>query len=261
MKLPAASGRGIKNHNKYLHEHDAFIGLFSKTSDPLFVEATGKAGFDFIILDSEHGLNSIREIYPLVMAAALNGIYPIVRVPKLEEISIQRIMDLGVAGIQIPQIRNKTDAELAVKYSRFHPKGLRGRCRYVRPAAFSLMEKEQYIQSQNDVTVIIQVEGVEGIKNFNAILEVEDLDIIFIGPYDLSQSMGIPGQVDHPDLLNEIEKLVNQCNDKGRFTGIFTDDIPTAMKYRELGVKYIAYSVDVGIFAQACKSAVDRFVE
>ncbi len=189
MKLPAASGRGIKNHNKYLHEHDAFIGLFSKTSDPLFVEATGKAGFDF------------------------------------------------------------------------HPKGLRGRCRYVRPAAFSLMEKEQYIQSQNDVTVIIQVEGVEGIKNFNAILEVEDLDIIFIGPYDLSQSMGIPGQVDHPDLLNEIEKLVNQCNDKGRFTGIFTDDIPTAMKYRELGVKYIAYSVDVGIFAQACKSAVDRFVE
>ena len=245
----------------YLGEKEAVFGLFSKTSDPFFVETMGKAGFDFVILDSEHGPNSVRDIYPLVMAAALNGIYPIVRVPKLEEIYIQRILDLGVAGIQIPQIRNKGDAEHAAEYSHFHPKGMRGLCRYVRPASFSLMEKEQYIKTQNDVTVIIHVEGLEGIKNFNDVLEVEGLDVIFIGPYDLSQSMGIPGQVDHPDLLNKIEKLVNQCNDKGRFTGIFTDDIATAIKYRELGVKYIAYSVDVGIFAQACKGAVDEFLK
>lgn len=259
--MPGWSVKVERKFKEYLREKEVVLGLFSKTSDPLFVEATGKAGFDFIILDAEHGPNSVRDIYPLVVAAALNGIYPVVRVPKLEDISIQKIMDLGPAGIQIPKIRNKTDVELAVKDSRFYPKGLRGLCRYVRPAAFSLMEKDQYMQSQNDVTVIIQVEGLEGIKNFNAILEVDELDVIFIGPYDLSQSMGIPGQVDHPDLLNDIEKLVNQCNDKGRFTGIFTDDIPTAMKYRELGVKYIAYSVDVGIFAQACKSAVDMFVE
>ena len=180
--------------------------------------------------------------------------YPIVRVGKLDDITIQRILDLGVAGIQIPQIQCKEDAENARRYTKFYPKGKRGLCRLVPAADCGLMDGNEYFKKQNEVAVIIHIEGIEGIKHFDEIIKVEDIDVIFIGPYDLSQSLGIPGQVDHPKLTGEIEKLVEICNYKNKHVGIYADDVATARHYKDLGVKYIAISVDVGIFARACLS-------
>jgi 4-hydroxy-2-oxoheptanedioate aldolase len=187
-------------------------------------------------------------------------VYPIVRVPKLTEIDIQRVLDLGVAGVQIPQIQCKADAEKVKEYCRFYPKGMRGLCRYVRPADYSLKDKGTYLKEQNEVTTIIHIEGVKGLNNLDEILEVDELDVIFIGPYDLSQSLGIPAQVSHPRLLTEIEKIVKKCSERGKMVGIFTDDLPTALKYKAMGIKYISYSVDVGIFSVACKEAVQKFL-
>ena len=130
------------NFNEYLETKDAVYGVFTKTNDPFFIEILGRAGFDFVILDSEHGPNDPRALYPLIMAASLNEMYPIVRVPKLTDIDIQRVMDLGVAGVQIPQIQCKEDALQVRQFTRFYPKGLRGVCRFVRPADFSLKDKK-----------------------------------------------------------------------------------------------------------------------
>ncbi len=249
------------NFKEYLEAKDAVFGVFTKTNDPFFIEILGRAGFDFVILDSEHGPNDLRALYPLIMAARLNNMYPVVRVPKLTDIDIQRVMDLGVSGVQIPQIQCKEDALNVKRYTRFHPKGLRGLCRFVRPADFSLKDKNEYFAEQNDVTTIIHIEGVEGINNLDEIIQVEDIDIIFIGPYDLSQSMGIPGEVEHPKLLVEIEKIVEKCKTYKKHIGIFTENVPLALKYKALGIKYISYSVDVGIFAEACSSIVKQLNE
>ncbi len=249
------------NFNEYLETKDAVYGVFTKTNDPFFIEILGRAGFDFVILDSEHGPNDPRALYPLIMAAGLNEMYPIVRVPKLTDIDIQRVMDLGVAGVQIPQIQCKEDALRVRQFTRFYPKGLRGVCRFVRPADFSLKDKKDYFTEQNDVTTIIHIEGVEGIHNLDDIISVEDIDIIFIGPYDLSQSLGIPGEVEHPKLLAEIEKIVKRCKAKHKHIGIFTESVPIALKYKSLGIKYISYSVDVGIFAEACSAIVKQLHE
>jgi 4-hydroxy-2-oxoheptanedioate aldolase len=249
---------GDLNFRRYLEQKDTVFGVFTKTQDPFIIEILGKAGFDFVILDNEHGPNSPRETHPLVLAAQANGIYPIVRVGSLDAIEIQRTLDLGVAGIQIPQVQSTEDAMKVNKFTKFYPKGQRGLCRFVRPADFSMKPKDSYFTEQNDVINIIHIEGKEGIENLDEILKVEGMDVIFIGPYDLSQSMGIPGQVKDPKLLEEIEKIVLKCKEKGKYVGIFTDDVEMAKKYKQLGVKYIAHSVDVGIFAQAASELIKQ---
>ena len=242
----------IKPFREYLNEKEVVYGTFAKTCDPLFIKAIGKSGFDFVILDNEHGPNSLRDTYPLILASQVTGIYPIVRVGKLSDIEIQRTLDLGVAGVQIPQIKTKEDAEHARAYSKFYPKGMRGVCRFVSAADCGFMDKDIYFQKQNEVTVIIHIEGVEGIQHIDDIIKVEDIDVIFIGPYDLSQSLGIPGEIDNPKLTREIEKLVEKCRKEQKHTGIYADDVAKAKHYKSLGIKYIAVSVDVNLLGQKC---------
>ncbi len=251
----------MKTFKEYLNEKDSVYGVFAKTSDPLIVRALGRSGFDFVILDNEHGPNSLRDTFSLVMASYLAGVYPIVRVGKLLDIDIQRTLDLGIAGIQIPQIQSGEDAQLVQKYTKFFPRGKRGVCPYVAAADCGFIESSEYFAAQNEVSVIIHIEGVEGINNFESIIAVEDIDVIFIGPYDLSQSLGIPGQVNDPKLIKEIEKLVARCREENKHVGIFTDNVETAHRYRDLGVKYIAVSVDVRIFGRACSDLVEQLNE
>lgn len=249
----------MKSFKELLDTKDTVFGVFCKTNDPFFIKVLGKSGFDFVILDNEHGPNSIRETFPLVMTAWATGMYPIVRVGKLEDIRIQRTLDLGIAGVQIPQIQSKEDAEKVRRFSKFHPKGKRGMCRYVMAADGGLVSGADYFSGQNDdVAVIIHIEGKEGIDCLDDIIAVEDIDVIFIGPYDLSQSLGIPGQVQDPRVVSAIETIVTKCKAKKKHVGIYVDDVATAKKYKDMGIKYIGISVDVNIFAKACKSMADQ---
>ena len=248
----------MANFRHCLETTDVVFGVFAKTNDPFFIEILGRTGFDFVILDNEHGPNSVRDLYPLITAAETADIYPIVRVGKLQDLEIQRALDLRPAGVQIPQIQSRADAENVRAYTRFHPRGRRGVCRFVRAADFSLMDKSEFFSSQNQTVTIIHIEGTEGIDAFDYIVTVEDIDIIFIGPYDLSQSLGVPGDVENPRVLTEIEKLVTRCQAHHKHIGIFADTPPAAQRYQQMGVKYIAYSVDVGIFAQACTDLIQQ---
>jgi 4-hydroxy-2-oxoheptanedioate aldolase len=242
----------LPTFREHLAGDEPVFGVFSKTNDPFFIEILGKSAFDFVILDREHGPNSIRELYPLVMAAWLNDLYPVVRVGSLEESEVQRVLDLGVAGIQIPHIESAADAERARRYIRFHPEGSRGVCRFVRAAEFTAMDRAAYFTAQNEVASILMIEGSSGVANAGAICQSPGHDVVFVGPYDLSQSLGIPGQVGDPRVTSLVESIVATCRASGRHAGVFVDTIAAARKYRALGVKYIAFSVDVGIFANAC---------
>jgi 4-hydroxy-2-oxoheptanedioate aldolase len=228
-------------------------GVFAKTNDPFFIEILGKAGFEFVILDGEHGPNSPRDMYPLVLASWASGLLPIVRVSTLSETNIARALDLGIAGVQVPQLGTAEQARQAAEWSRFAPKGSRGVCRFVRAADFSLRPSDEYFALANEISVIGMVEGVAGVRNLDEILEVDGIDVLFIGPYDLSHALGVIGDVENPLVLKEIEVIVAKCNARNRTVGTFVDNLASAKRYKELGVKYLAYSVDVGIFADACQ--------
>ncbi|MGA2185925.1 MAG: aldolase/citrate lyase family protein [Bryobacteraceae bacterium] len=239
--------------NKRLSNKAAIYGVFAKTNDPFFIEILGKAGFDFVVLDSEHGPNAPRDMYPLVLASWLSGLLPVVRVGTLSDTDIARALDLGVAGVQVPQLSTVEQARQAVQWSRFAPQGSRGVCRYVRAADFSLQGRAEYFEHANEIAVIGMVEGVVGIRNLDEILQVDGIDVLFIGPYDLSQALGVIGDVENPRVLKEIEMIVAKCKARNRTVGTFVDTIASAKRYKDLGVQYLAYSVDVGIFAEACR--------
>jgi len=250
----------IKNHLKRtLNEGKIAFGPFMKFTDPAAVEIMGFAGFDFVIIDAEHGPISIENAQNMIRAAESVNITPIIRVGNNEESFILRALDIGAQGIEIPQINSKSDAVRAVKSVKYSPQGERGVCRYVRAANYSSMDKFKYFKSANKETMIIaHIEGVEGINNLDEILSVSGIDVIFIGPYDLSQSLGIPGEVNHPLVIEKMKEVVLKCKQSKVAVGTFADNIKTAKSWISLGVQYMAFSVDVGILYNASKNIVNK---
>lgn len=249
----------IKNFKNKL-EHDGYVfGPFMKTCDPAFVEAAGWSGMDFAILDMEHGPVSIESMQNNIRAAQTSEILPIVRVPRLSEEMISKALDIGAAAIEIPQIATAEDARLALNYSKFYPYGYRGVCRFVRASHYSALGRECYFENSNHALIIAQLEGQEALANLDEILEVKGIDIIFIGPYDLSQSLGMPGNISHPKVIEQIHTIVNKAKEKGVITGTFCDTYEYMEMWMKAGVQYLSYSVDVGIFHHACRDLVQKF--
>ena len=248
----------IKQFREKIKNNFAF-GIFMKTIDPAFVEIAGHSGMDFIILDMEHGSASIETMQNHVRAAQLSNMLPIIRVAHLDELAILQALDIGAAGVQIPKISTVEDARLAVEYSKYHPLGKRGVCRFVRAAAYSSNPREAYFSTANENTlVIIQLEGNNSFNELDAILSVKGIDIIFIGPYDLSQSLGLTGQTSHPFVVDVMQDIVKKAQAVGCTLGTFTDSQETYNLWKNAGVRYLSYSVDVGIFYEACVSLVNQ---
>lgn len=229
-------------------------GIFSKTLDSAFVEAAGLAGLDFIILDTEHGPASLETLHNHVRAARLTAMHPVVRVKGIEAHAIGSALDAGAAGVQVPNINSAEQAREAVQAARFHPVGSRGVCRFVRAADFGDQDKASYFQEANQAVVILQVEGLEGVSNLDAILDVPGFDVLFVGPYDLSQSVGKPGEVDAPEVVTLMREIAGKAKAKDVLLGAFCDTPENAKLLRDEGFSYIAYSVDVNIFLEAIKN-------
>ena len=214
----------LNNFRKKLYNNEFVYGIFTKSQDPMFVEIQGISEYDFAILDSEHGPYSVSQQQNNIRAALLRGLLPIVRVSELSENMIGKALDIGALGVQVPQIENAKQAKKAVKYARFYPYGERGVCRFVSAADYSAKDRNEYFKSSKDLLVILQLEGVQAISNLDEILEVEGIDIIFIGPYDLSQSLGVPGDIKNPKVLNAMINIVEKAKEKNIVVGTFTDD-------------------------------------
>lgn len=237
---------------KALQEGKTVLGPFMKLSDPAVVEIFGHVGFDFVIIDLEHGPLSIETAQNMVRAAEIVGITPIIRVSENDPAQISRALDIGAQGVQIPHITTSIEANIAVKAAKFAPIGERGVCRFVRAANYSAMDRNDYFKLANDNTLVIaMIEGTVGVQNIDETIATPGIDVIFIGPYDLSQSLGLIGQVNHPKVFEELSKVTSKANAQGIAVGTFADSLESAKQYQALGIQYISYSVDVGIIYDA----------
>jgi 4-hydroxy-2-oxoheptanedioate aldolase len=161
----------IEQFGKQLSE-EAVLGPFSKTSDPAIVEMMGLAGFDFVILDMEHGPASMLTVQSLIRAAELRSVLPIVRTAEGADWQIGAVLDSGAGGVQIPHVSTAAQAATMVDHARFAPEGMRGVCRYVRAADYSSQDKFDYLKAANRALLIVQVEGSEGLANLGRIAAV-----------------------------------------------------------------------------------------
>lgn len=248
--------KDVINKFKEKLKGDGVVGIFSKTCDPGIIETMGYAGVDYVIIDLEHGPNSVQSVQNLICAAQIAGLMPIVRVKESCTSVMGEVLDIGAGGIQVPQITTRAEAEAVINRVKFSPMGERGVCRFVRAAKYSSKDRFEYFKDENEKVTILQIEGQEGIDNIDEILTIDGIDVLFIGPYDLSQSLGVAGEIDNPLVEEKMLEILEKCKEKNITVGTFVDTPQNAVKWKKLGVKYISYSVDMGIFYEAMTDIV-----
>lgn len=229
------------------------IGVFVKCPHPEMIEAIGISGLDFAIVDMEHTPLGPRELYPLVLAAERRNLQLVVRIPFKQDAYFKWCRDLNVASIQVPHVETVADVEYAVKHSYFNPVGERGLCRFVRAADFGNKDRNDYITTANKSNrLILQIEGQRGIDNINDIIAAVPAEVsLFIGPYDLSQSMGRPGDIWHRDVVNAMQTIIAKCNERNIRVGTFTDTVDGVKFWSKYGLSFIQYASDLDLFIKA----------
>ena len=235
------------------------LGFFSKTIDPAFIEVAGFSQIDFVILDMEHGRLSFRELEVFLSVAERVGIYPVVRLPSLDRSLISRALDLGLVGVQIPGVASSAQIIEMQNAAYFAPNGDRGVCRFVRSADYGFLEKENYLLASPKPFLVPMLEGKEALKDLDGILSAMTGDVLFVGPYDLAQSLGRSGQIYSEEVQAVITEVCLSAESYGVNVGVFYDDIRYTNFYVDLGVRFMAYAVDVSIFGQACRNVRDEF--
>lgn len=234
------------------------LGPFVNLASPALVEIAALAGFDFLVLDMEHAPMDVATIETLCRTADSVGIAPIVRVAARDPVHILRALDLGPAGVQVPHVSTPQEAEAVVEAARYAPLGSRGMSPYTRAGRYFSAGGATTERLNREQLVAIQVEGLEGIEKLDEIVRVEGLDIVFIGPYDLSQAIGIPAQVWDPRVQDRMSEAVEVINAAGLTAGTYADFPEGARHWLGTGVRYMCLSVDAGIYLHGCRAMVQK---
>lgn len=235
-----------------LESNETVIGSFIGIGNPVVVEIAGSAGFDFVVIDLEHACMSVETVENMIRAASVVGIDAIVRVPNVEDALVGKLLDAGATGVQVPQVISRKQAEMAVAAAKYPPSGTRGYMPVSRASRFLRNSKEEHIaKSNSESLVVVQVEGVEGLSAIDEILKTPGLSVVFLGPYDLSMSLGVPGQVNHLSVCGAMCKVIKKAQAAGVRVGVFADDPDGARRWIEQGVNYITVGLDVSYLSNA----------
>jgi 4-hydroxy-2-oxoheptanedioate aldolase len=233
-----------------LDEAKTIFGTWCEIPTSYAVNIVASAGMDFVILDMEHGVMEYETIQNMVFAAHCESCSVMVRVPCVSEEYVLRALDTGADGIIVPQVASMTDIQNIIQYSKYAPKGNKGFNPYVKSGGFSSVDID-FFPTQNKKSILgIILEKKETLTIIEDILQNEEIDIIYIGQYDLSVSLGVPGQVNHPMVLDLLDRAVHTICKYGKYAGCMVHSVDEAKQAVEKGMKYIVYKVDAGVLFQ-----------
>ncbi len=228
--------------------------MIRQARDPGAPVIFASAGYDFVLIDMEHGNYHMETVADLIRGAKSAGIAPIIRVPHLESFFISRVLDAGAEGIMVPMTSTKEQAEAIVRYSKYTPIGQRGFGTQTGQTDYKPLKATDFMKEANDHTLIIaQIETREAIENVDAILGTEGIDVGLIGPNDLSISLGIPDQLESEMLTQAIERVVEAAKKRGKVSGIHIGNPGLVRKWRDRGMTMLACSTDIGLLYNASK--------
>lgn len=236
-----------------LNQNRLVLGTFLQIPAPELAEIVGYVGFDCAIIDVEHGMLGTDASIAMVRACDAADLTCIYRVPELDAHRIGQALDFGASAVMVPNIKTPQDASKVAGAAKYHPLGDRGVCPFTRGARYNAVDEDaDYYQRANvETSVILQIEASEGIANLDKILEVPHIDCIFIGPFDLSQSLGIPGKVTDVRVQSAIKDIVRRAKARNVAVGNFPVTIEQAHCYMDLGVQFLAYGDDTLITQRA----------
>jgi len=221
---------------------EVVTGCYMRHADPGLAEALGYMGWDYLLFDGEHSPISARECEDLARVCELTGATPIMRVPWNIPWMIGQVLDTGMQGVQIPMVNSGTEAALAARAAKYNPSGSRGlaaarAANYGQVLPFNLAE---YVSHSNaESLVIAQIETPAGIEQLPSILAVPEIDVVFIGPTDLSLSLGVPGNLEHPKVQQAFESIVSAVRKSDKALGILVANAEAAVQWQTKGARYI----------------------
>lgn len=260
----------MKNKNPLksrLKKGEVVAGAWCEIPSPELINAIAASGMDFVIIDMEHGPISIETAGEMIRAAEVEGCSPIVRVSKLDESLILSALDVDAFGVIVPHIESRKDAENTIAFAKYHPIGQRGFSPFTRAGRYSLENIKTHAKFQNDETaLILMLEGKEGIASIDDVLAIDDIsqkvDAIYIGAYDLSQALGMPGEIDHPDVMKALEKSVKKIRSRGLAAGGYVAKNKKDIEWMTaMGMQFITLLPDCGVVYAAYKKLCEEFVD
>jgi len=246
---------------KQLNDGDVVFGPWCVIPSADVTDIIASAGFDFVIIDREHGPASFETVSAMTRAARVSGVNAVVRLGTVDEEQILQSLDLGADGVLVAHVESGDDASEAVALSKYHPLGRRGFSPYTPAGSHGGGDITTHAQVQNGRTLVgVILEGSRGIENIDAVLETEYLDLLYIGAYDLSQALGMPGEVRAPAVRKALEATVRKSRDAGIAVGGFVASDADDMAWMvDIGMQFITYLPDRTVMHNAMRSAVDDF--
>ena len=243
-----------KSFRKKVLEGDRLIGTMLTIGHQAVAESLSEIGFDWLFVETEHAPILPDCLHSIVLAA---GPTPcLVRLSRNDEVSIKRALDAGAAGIIAPKVNSVETTERVVKFAKFPPEGIRG-VGVSRASKYGL-NLQNYVRSANDgITVVLQVEDYEAVENLEEIVAVRGVDAIFIGPYDLSASIGRTGDLAHPEVQELIMAAKTICANKRMSVGIFESQAANVDKWTKEGFSLFAVSTDISCLINEGKSLLE----
>jgi 2-dehydro-3-deoxyglucarate aldolase/4-hydroxy-2-oxoheptanedioate aldolase len=221
-----------------------------------------EAGAEFAVFDMEHTGWSVESIRMLIATTRSTEMVPLVRIPATEYDFIARVLDMGAMGIMAPMVESAEQANTLARSAKYPPLGRRGAAFGVSHDDYSGGDIVDKIKTANSETLLIaQIESVAGVQNVDEIASVEGIDVLWIGHFDLTNSLGIPGQFDHPDFKDALQKVLDACQRHNKVPGFMAGDIPGGKALLDQGFRMLAYGGDLWLYQTAVQAGVAALTE
>ena len=244
----------MKNLKQRLRQGDVLTGAFLNLGSSLTTELVGAAGFDFVVIDLEHGSGTEANVLPQLQALEHTACAGVIRVESHARQRSHRVLDLGAHGIMFPRVNTAEEARASAAALRYPPAGVRGVASMNRACAFGAGFREYVEKSADMLLGVFQIETAEAVKNVDEIAAVDGADVLFIGPLDLSQSLGILGQFDHPDFCAALEATAAAARKHGKTTGVLMPSADNFDRFFDLGFRFLANGSDGAMVAIAARN-------
>ncbi len=237
---------------------ESVLGTWCILPSESVVNVIAKTKMDFVLIDLEHGAIDFGCALRMVMAAEAEGCEAIIRVSANNKSEILKVLDMGASGVIVPHIETVRDRERAISFIKYPPKGIRGFSPYTRAGGYTSRDKHAIIENERILSGII-TESMDGIRNIDSILDDPELDLVYIGAYDLSVALGIPGDTQNPKIIKIMEECTKKIRGKGKMTGGLFHNFEELKVLKSIGMQFLCYRVDSSVLFNAFHSVAEEF--
>jgi len=240
-----------------LRKRQQTIGSWITLGHSSIAEIMAKAGFDWLTVDMEHSAITLHETQQLVQVIELSGCVPLVRVGTNDANLIKRVMDAGAHGVIVPMVNSKEDAEKAVGAVKYPPQGFRG-VGLARAQSYGTNFEGYQKWNETESIVIVQIEHIKAVENLEAILSVEGVDAFIVGPYDISASLGVAGQFNHPEMTSALSRVLDTAKRLNAVAGyhVVPPDVNQVLEKMKQGYLFLAFSIDFLFLGDSCRTGL-----